>query len=133
MNERQKELFLMLSSENRWFSKEEICYILYQYYPRYAEETSKQNSSAFRNLRRDIREINMGDIEQIIISSDIGYKLATKEDIDVYLKRKLKTALRELKLYWNLKSKQEKDGQLKTNGEFFKTFLLEEINDISSK
>ena len=116
LNERQKELYEWLlkttAIDNRFKSKEFICVALSHLYPRFLENTSEHNSVAFCTLRKDVRAINFSGVEKIIVSNKTGYKIATKEEAERYIKRRLKSSLVSLKLYWNIKHKMEKDGQL---------------------
>ena len=128
LNNRQKALydFLYTSSEtspNYYFSKEELCVALHDFYPRHLESSSEHNSRSFCMLRKDVRTINFSDVEKIIVSNKTGYKLATKEEAEIYLKRKLKSSLVALKLYWKLKHKAELNRQLDINLHEIETFI----------
>lgn len=128
LNERQKELyeFLLRSSEyypDKYLSKEVIVKLLNKYYPRHLEHTSEHNSRAFSMLRKDVRTINFSDVEKIIVSCKKGYKIATKEEAIKYVKRKLATNLKGLKLYWNIKHKIDHDGQFNINLHEVRTFI----------
>ena len=117
LNQRQIELyeFLIRSAEHypdKYLSKEVIVKLLNKHYPRHLEHSSEHNSRAFNLLRRDVRAINFSDVEKIIVSSRKGYKIATKEEAIKYVKRKLATNLKGLKLYWNIKHKIDHDGQV---------------------
>lgn len=128
LNERQLELYAFLLRVSKYYpgrylSKEVIVKVLNRYYPRYLEHSSEHNSRAFSMLRKDVRTINFSDVEKIIVSSKKGYKIATKEEAIKYVKRKLASNLKGLKLYWNIKHKIDHDGQFDINLHEVSTFI----------
>lgn len=117
LNARQKTLYKWLlfgaeASPHRYWSKETICTSLSDYYARHQENTSEHNSVVFCQLRKDVRAINFSGVEKIIVSNHEGYKIATQEEAERYVKRRLKSSLVSLKLYWNIKRKMNQNGQL---------------------
>ena len=127
LNKRQKELYEWLlkasTIDNNFKSKEFICTALSHLYPRFLENSSEHNSKAFWTLRKDVRAINFSEVEKIIVSSSKGYKIATKEEAERYVKRRLKSSLVSLKLYWNIKHKMERDGQIDMNLHEVETYV----------
>lgn len=129
LTERQEILYNFLihraKINDRYYSKEEICDVLHEWYPRYCEKTTEHNSSVFFQLRKDIRAINFSDVEKIIVSSNQGYKIANKDEAEHYIKRKLKSSLVALKLYWKIKGKIGLDKQIDINLNEVETFIGE--------
>jgi len=115
LNDRQKKLYNFLideSKRNEFISKEEICTVLNELYPRSSEITSEHNSKVFARIRNDIRAINSSDVYKIVISSLKGYKIATKSEAEDYISRRFERDLKSLRLNWILKGKMERDGQM---------------------
>ena len=126
LNERQQALYKFLnvmSFTKDYINKEQIVGRLYDYYPRYSETSNEHNSAAFALIRRDVRAINFSGAEKIIVSNNKGYKIATQEEALEYVKRKLASNLKGLKLYWNLKHKIDLNGQLNLTFHELKPFL----------
>lgn len=126
LNERQEALYKYLnimSFTNDYISKEQIAGRLYDYYPRYSETSNEHNSTVFAALRHDVRAINFSGVEKIIVSSNKGYKIATKEEAEAYIKRRLKSSLVSLKLYWTIKNKMDLDQQLDMDLKRIETYV----------
>lgn len=126
LNERQQALYKFLnvmSFTKDYISKEKIVGRLYDYYPRYSETSNEHNSAAFALIRKDVRAINFSGVEKIIVSSNKGYKIATKEEAEAYIKRRLKSSLVSLKLYWTIKNKMDLDQQLDMDLKQIETFV----------
>lgn len=126
LNERQEALYKYLnimSFTNDYISKEQIVGRLYDYYPRYSETSNEHNSTVFTALRHDVRAINFSGVEKIIVSSNKGYKIATKEEAEAYIKRRLKSSLVSLKLYWTIKNKMDLDQQLDMDLKRIETYV----------
>lgn len=126
MNLRQKRLYeyLLKQRGDFYISKEQICNDLFEEYPRHLEVNSEHNSNTFNILRHDVREINLSDADKIIVSSRFGYKIGNEEESKKYIDSRFKTALRMLKVTWNLKKKFQDNGQIKAptdeDDEFFR-------------
>lgn len=129
LTERQEVLYHYLihraNINNNYNSKENICNVLNEWYPRHLEKSNEHNSLVFANLRKDVRAINFSQVEKIIVSSPKGYKIATKDEAECYIKRKLKSSLIALKLYWKIKGKIALDKQLDINLHEIETFVGE--------
>ena len=126
MNERQQKLYQFLldkSSTNQYISKEEICYNLPEFYPRFEEKSNEHNSRSFALIRRDVRAINRSDVEdveKIVVSSKKGYKIANKEEAIEFINKRFKRDLSSLKTNWNLKRKVGLNNQVKMEKEMLK-------------
>lgn len=123
MNERQQKLYQFLldkSSTNQYISKEEICYNLPKFYPRFEEKSNEHNSRSFALIRRDVRAINRSDVEKIVVSSKKGYKIANKEEAIEFINKRFRRDLRSLKINWNLKRKVGLNNQVKMEKEMLK-------------
>lgn len=132
LNNRQKKLYQFLldkSDSNRFISKDEICTTLSKFYPRNEENSTVNNSTAFRQLRKDIREINRSDVEKIVIydMTDGGYKIADEKEAIEFIDSRFRKDLRSLKINWNLRRKVGNNNQLQAKNEnlleFVKTFV----------
>ena len=120
LNQRQKKLYAFLlekSTTNRYIPKEEICTALGELYPRNEEKTNEHSSGAFALIRKDIRAINGSDAYKIVVSSNKGYKIATKQEALEFIDRRFKRDLKSLKINWNLKNKIANDGQYRMASE----------------
>jgi|BioPla2DNA2_1021312.scaffolds.fasta_scaffold32988_5 hypothetical protein len=123
MNERQQKLYQFLldkSSTNQYISKEEICYNLPEFYPRFDEKSTEHNSRAYSKIRDDVRAINRSDVEKIIVSSKKGYKIANKEEAIEFINKRFRRDLSSLKTNWNLKRKVGLNNQVKMEKEMLK-------------
>lgn len=123
MNERQQKLYQFLldkSSTNQYISKEEICYNLPKFYPRFEEKSTEHNSRAYSKIRDDVRAINRSDVEKIIVSSKKGYKIANKEEAIEFINKRFRRDLSSLKTNWNLKRKVGLNNQVKMEKEMLK-------------
>lgn len=123
MNERQQKLYQFLldkSSTNQYISKEEICYNLPKFYPRFEEKSNEHNSRSFALIRRDVRAINRSDVEKIVVSSKKGYKIANKEEAIEFINKRFRRDLSSLKTNWNLKRKVGLNNQIKMEKEMLK-------------
>jgi hypothetical protein len=126
MNERQQKLYQFLldkSSTNQYISKEEICYNLPKFYPRFEEKSNEHNSRSFALIRRDVRAINRSDVEdveKIVVSSKKGYKIANKQEAIEFINKRFKRDLSSLKTNWNLKRKVGLNNQVKMEKEMLK-------------
>ena len=123
MNERQQKLYQFLldkSSTNQYISKEEICYNLPKFYPRFDEKSNEHNSRAYSKIRDDVRAINRSDVEKIVVSSKKGYKIANKDEAIDFINNRFKRDLSSLKTNWNLKRKVGLNNQVKMEREMLK-------------
>lgn len=124
LTNRQKDLYNLLSSYNRWFSKEEIVIRLPQSYNRFMERTSDHNSSCYLNIRNDVRVLNDSDeIDKIIVSSTKGYKIANEEEAKEYIKRRFARDYKSLKLNYKLVSKCKLNGQIDIDFKEYNTYV----------
>lgn len=131
LNNRQKELLNYLKikyKEAIYVTKKQICKDLPYAYPRHLENHNNEGnkSRAFSNISADIRALNNSDLEQIIVSTKKGYKIATEKEAKEYLSRRFKRDLKSLKLNYKLNQKIKLDNQLYISDDeirVFKTFL----------
>lgn len=128
MNERQLRLYKTLIDLSKkcsgWNSKEFLCELLSDDYPRYLENQSEHASTSFLRLRKDIRAINKSDdAEVIIISSPKGYKAATEKEAYEFIKKRFKRDLKSLKINWKLVNKYKLNGQINIDMKEVKSFI----------
>lgn len=113
---KERELYdYFCNHKNKWISVNELCRNVYDCY---LTENISVNSTMpiARRLRKDVRAINFGDFEGVIISSNKGYKLATNSaEAQRYIDSRFKRDLKSLKLNWILKKKVGNNGQFKYN------------------
>lgn len=115
---KEKELYdYFCEHKNKWLSVNDICRNVYDVY--LAEDlTIKSTAPIARQLRKDVRSINFGDFEGVIISSNKGYKLAVNSaEAQRYIDSRFKRDFKNLKLTWILKKKVGNNGQFKYNDE----------------
>lgn len=120
MNERQQGLYNYLMSkanQDRYITKEEIASDLSDFYPRSRELSSEHKSSAFNNLRGDVRAINSSNAEKIIVSSTIGYKIGTKKEAIKYIRDRFRRDVKSIKLNRRLLKKVGAHDQLQMNND----------------
>ena len=123
LNERQKQLYNIIKSKSKsrgWITQHEISL---EWQKRYSKGSRNvrvcspsvfHSSAARRTTTADIRQINRSEaIEEIIITSSKGVKLATKEEFEEYIRRETKTVFRRLKQLRNKIKKTGLDGQIK--------------------
>lgn len=102
MNERQRKLAAYLLQAEDYVSQRQIMADL----PEYNNE---------RLIRADVRSLNAGSFSYIVVSGDEGYKIANHEEVEEYLDKKRKTAIRMLALAESVRHKLQNNGQLKVN------------------
>lgn len=112
LNKRQIELYEYLKKHTQYVSAEDIiCAALHQLYPTDYARSTDHLGAAYATLRADVRAINASDLENIIVSSKKGYKIATKEEAVRFVEKRMIRDLKSLKINWNLKRKIGNDGQ----------------------
>jgi hypothetical protein len=136
LNDRQIDLYKFLLTQHSFISKKEICKAMPYHYPRHLEHNNNEGnkSVAFGNISKDIRAINNSDdIENVVIGTKKGYKIATHEEAKKYIESRFKRDLKSLKLNWKLKRKVNIDGQLRFEDEDIKevmTFIKGGNNEV---
>jgi len=133
LTEKQQKLYEYLLRKavvtQHYITKEDICKDLHEYYPRYAERMSEHNSTAYHQIRNDIKAINNQPPGEylLVASSSRGYKIADREDAEKYIQRRFKSHFRALKRTWAMRKKAGMDGQMTLGEEIteLKTFLGE--------
>ena len=126
LNTRQWDLYKFLKSQyesGKYISKREICENLPQHY-----KFNEKQTRLCRDIEDDIREINECElIQKIIVSSQKGYKIGSKEECEKYIEKRFIRDLKNLKLNWLLSRKVNLDNQMRlTFGkerEFIETFI----------
>lgn len=133
LNERQKELYKLLDYLE-FAPTSLITDYLADYYPRKKEKNKKENSSAFRRLRKDIREINFSNPPRAIISVKrgnklIGYKLSSKEETLDYALKLRRHALANLQLSYQLEKMVQNEGmtEMFEDSKFSKARMMFEV------
>lgn len=115
MNERQKELYKLLDTKGGIVRRAELVTILNEYYPRYKEKATTENSTAYRTLRGDVRAINLEPTPKAIVSVKIngriiGYKLADDSETESLAVKQYAEAMKKLKLSKALMQKLQYQG-----------------------
>ena len=91
ITQRQESLYNLLIECKNWVSKEYIVVSLPKEYQRFSEYSNDHNSTAYSQIRNDVRALNeSSDIEKIIVSSPKGYKIATQEEAKEYIQKRFK-------------------------------------------
>lgn len=126
ITQRQESLYNLLIECKNWVSKEYIVVSLPKEYQRFGEYSNDHNSTAYSQIRNDVRALNeSSDIEKIIVSSPKGYKIATQEEAKEYIQKRFKRDLRSLKLNYKLVNKCKLNGQINFDLEEYKTYMEE--------
>ena len=87
-------------------------------YPEPKDYGHLHDSHARRMLSADVQALNESDeFSGIIISGQRGFKLATKEEAERYLRSEVVEAARKLKRYHAMCRKAGMDGQIDFDGE----------------
>lgn len=78
------------------------------------DEHSINNSSARRNLTRDLTELKKNEVIQVVIISTVnGIKLATKEEAETFFRRERIKLLKQLKVLRIQERKALKHNQMR--------------------
>ena len=94
--------------EEKYYSKYEICQALSNIYHYDENDTRK-----CREIEKDVNIINSsGLVNHIIVSSRIGYKIGTREQVKKYLTRMISKSLRSLVRDKKLAKRVGLEGQL---------------------
>lgn len=115
MNNRQMALISLLeANRDKFLTKKDIYTQIPFAYPRHLENHNNEGnkSVALRNISLDVREINNNDDIDFIIIYKKGYKIATPDEAEDYIKRRFKRDLKSLKLNWKLVNKMKLNNQL---------------------
>jgi hypothetical protein len=114
--ERREVLYSLLLKAKDWELQEDIAAKMFPKYYSGWDEGHFHDSRARVRMTDDIQNINNDpNFEKIIICSVDGIKIATKEDIDDYLKSQYSALFRKLKRIRNIERKASLDGQIKIN------------------
>lgn len=113
--ERRERLYSLLLKENGWVEQECIAALMFPHYSNY-DEGHFHDSRARVLMTKDIQAINEdSSFEKIIIHSVDGIKIASEEDIDIYLNSQYSEIFRKLKRIRNIERKAGLDGQVKVD------------------
>lgn len=87
-----------------------------------ADELASRFGLSERELRSIVHEIRMSDeLEKIIVSTNMGYYLATEGEANAVISRLIKHGAEEIKVARKLAQKVERDGQMKLQlGKYYK-------------
>lgn len=114
--ERREHLYSLLLKENGWVLQEDIAAKMYPQHYSGWDEGHFHDSRARVKMTEDIQHINNDtDFEKIIICSADGIKIASREDIEAFLKSQYSALFRKLKRIRNIERKASLDGQIKIN------------------
>ena len=124
--ERRETLYSLLLKEDGWVEQEDIAAEMYPKYYLGWDEGHFHDSHARVLMTKDIQAINNDPaFEKIIIHSVDGIKIATEEDIDVYLESQYSEIFRKLKRIRNLERKAGLDGQIKAGFDGLANHIIE--------
>ncbi len=99
-----------------FISKEMICKNFPETYDRENEISDEHSSSAFNRIRRDIRAIkNCVDFQHVLISNHKGYKIANKQEAEMFCEREIRRAKRILTTNSLQQKRIKNDGQCSLN------------------
>lgn len=112
INERQLTLYNYLLNRNDWANRVDILNDLKDLYEYEPNGNLYKNTSAGR-LTKDIKALNNSpDIRKLIIyNSQLGIKIAEKEEAKDFLMRSFADNIRRMQKYHFLLDKLHKDGQ----------------------
>lgn len=114
--ERRERLYSLLLKEDGWVEQEYIAAKMYHDFYSVWDEGHFHDSRARSLMTRDIQAINSDpNFEKIIIHSVDGIKIASEEDIDIYLNSQYSEIFRKLKRIRNIERKAGLDGQVKVD------------------
>ena len=128
LNARQFALYHFLKERgNQWTKQEDVAYALFDWYPIYGGENF-HNCTARTIMTNDIRAINNSDlVDEVIISGNLGVKLATEEEFDNCIRREYRAVFNKLKRIRKKERKGKLNGQarlvFKTEREVIEAFL----------
>lgn len=121
MNERQEKLYNYLKRKDYPVTQEQIARELPFDYQRHIERSSKANSTAFRLIRKDIHDIN-DEMPMTIVHKDGGYKIASKEEVEDFLERRLKNHKKQIAYDFRIMKKVGLHNQMNYFGEIYKAY-----------
>lgn len=114
--ERRDVLYSLLLKTDGWQLQEDIAEKMFPTYYSGWDKGHFHESRARVRMTEDIQAINNDpNLEKIIICSVDGIKIASKDDIDGYLKSQYAALFRKLKRIRNIERKASLDGQIKIN------------------
>ena len=95
-------------------TKDMICNNFPSVYGRMNETSDAHNSSAYRKIRSDISAIKKshGFYHILITIGNYGWKIANKDEAELYLQKEKSIALKKLKLCSTINSKIRSNGQI---------------------
>lgn len=127
--ERREMLYSLLLKEDGWVEQEVIAAKMYPEFYSAWDAGHFHDSPARTRMTEDIQLINNDpSFEKIIIHSVDGIKIATEEDIDVYLKSQYSEVFRKLKRIRNIERKAGLDGQIKADFDGHANRIIEAFN-----
>lgn len=114
LNSAEWELYNFLKdNSDKWVKQVEIAVALPNYFF-YTEEDllDFHNSNCRKAITRSIRNLNSSSvIQKIILSTGKGIKIATREEYEAHIGRKIMSAVRHLQRVKKLADKASMDGQ----------------------
>lgn len=113
LTSRQWKLYNLLKERgDNWTQQEEIANALYFEYLPDCDADNFHNTTAAKEISKDVQAINSsGVIQKIILSGNKGHKLATEEEADKYIGKRILSAVASLNRAKLLAKKAGKDGQ----------------------
>lgn len=122
---RQEALYdFLLARGDKWTSMEQTTDSI-PMYPTYTRSTY-HNSTARRLLTKDIEAVNSSDsFDKIIVSGNMGIKLANENDFEKFLKTEFCEIFRKLKRVLWIAKKGSRDQQIDLEGKVRDAFLAE--------
>lgn len=114
----REEILYAYLVDKQYISKEQLLHEMRMFYPREEETCEEVNSTALRNLRKDIHAINRGDFEKIVITTKsggkiTGYAIADREEGLKLEQQLLIKALKSFDMYHRIKKKIANNGQVR--------------------
>lgn len=127
--ERREILYSLLLKTDGWVAQEDIAAKMFPKYYAGWDEGHFHDSRTRVKMTEDIQAINEdSSFEKIIIHSVDGIKIATEEDIDIYLNSQYSEIFRKLKRIRNIERKAGLDGQIKADFDGHANRIIEAFN-----
>lgn len=121
LNERQLALYNYLLNKDGWEKRADILNNLKELYG-YEPNGNLYKNTAASTLTRDVKELNNSpEIRKLIIfNSQLGIKIATKEEARDFLIKNGANNIRRMQKHMFLQDKLNKDGQIALVGDGIK-------------
>lgn len=113
LTSRQWKLYNFIKDRgNNWTSQIEIAYALIDEYGGGWTDDHFHSSGAAKDISEDVQAINSSSvIQKIVLSGNKGHKLATEEEADKFIGKRIMCAVAQLNRAKKLSRKASKDGQ----------------------